>query len=122
MPAIHTSPSHDKTRTNKENKKDFCLEDSTSYDTVIKRRAAVVYGVPESTLKDHIVNLQDKRVTRLITNYLPPTYYFKGKDVWSFSADDSNVRELILSVTGQELGKDWVTRGYCKRTRSVIQF
>ena len=84
------------------------------------RRAAFVYGVPESTLRDRAHGKSTRQDSHQAYQLLSPAQVLvvkemiKKKDAWGFSVDHSYVREVILSVTGQEPGKNWVTRFIAK--------
>ena len=80
------------------------------------RRAAFVYGVPASTLRDRIHGKSPIQESHQASQLLSPTQILivkemiRKKDAWGFSVDHSYVREVVQSVTGEEPGKNWVTR------------
>ena len=80
------------------------------------RRAAFVYEVPASTLRDRIHGKSPIQESHQASQLLSPTQILvvkemiRKKDAWGFSVDHNYVREVVLSVTGEKLGKNWVTR------------
>ena len=80
------------------------------------RKAAFVYGVAASTLRDRIHGGSTIQESHQASHLLSPTQLLvvkeiiRKKDAWGFSVDHSYIREVVQSVTGQEPGKNWVTR------------
>ena len=80
------------------------------------RRAAFIYGVAASTLRDRIHGAPTLQESHQASQLLSPTQVLavkeiiRKKDPWGFLVDHNYVREVVQSVTGQEPGKNWVSQ------------